>query len=253
MHHGAVVGMVQMGGRNPECVGDLSFIRTQRGMGSVDVEHARADDPPAGIEARDRHRSQIADMMGVAEHEPDLLARLAHRGGAQTLVLVVCPAAGKRDITGPAIPGAAGALDEAHTRCIGVAGKHDRNCRAPPGLHVRARLRCGEPLADLFNARHRAEKIPQHEDKSAVDRASIRLTSRGLTFSAHQYCETICGGAGATPVAHGTDAVHSHMTNSRLTDPEVLEWRFPVVLESFVIRIIWKYKVWYLKIADTME
>ena len=53
---------------------------------------------------------------------------------------------------------------------------------------------------------------------------------------AQQYYETICGGTGATPFAHGTDAVHSHMTNSRLTDPEVLEWRFPVVLESFAIR-----------------
>ena len=52
----------------------------------------------------------------------------------------------------------------------------------------------------------------------------------------HQYYETICGGAGATPDYDGTDAVHTHMTNSRLTDPEVLEWRFPVVLESFEIR-----------------
>ena len=52
----------------------------------------------------------------------------------------------------------------------------------------------------------------------------------------HQYYETICGGAGATPRADGCDAVHTHMTNSRLTDPEVLEWRHPVVLESFSIR-----------------
>ncbi len=52
----------------------------------------------------------------------------------------------------------------------------------------------------------------------------------------HQYYETICGGAGATATADGCDAVHTHMTNSRLTDPEVLEWRFPVVLESFAIR-----------------
>ena len=51
-----------------------------------------------------------------------------------------------------------------------------------------------------------------------------------------QYYETICGGAGATAGARGADAVHSHMTNSRLTDPEVLEWRFPVLLESFSIR-----------------
>ena len=51
-----------------------------------------------------------------------------------------------------------------------------------------------------------------------------------------QYYETICGGAGATARRDGTDAVHTHMTNSRLTDPEVLEWRFPVCLESFSIR-----------------
>jgi len=52
----------------------------------------------------------------------------------------------------------------------------------------------------------------------------------------HQYYETICGGSGATSNSDGTDAVHTHMTNSRLTDPEVLEWRFPVLLESFAIR-----------------
>ena len=51
----------------------------------------------------------------------------------------------------------------------------------------------------------------------------------------HQYYETICG-TGAGNGHHGIDAVHSHMTNSRLTDPEVLEWRFPVILHSFEIR-----------------
>jgi len=52
----------------------------------------------------------------------------------------------------------------------------------------------------------------------------------------HQYYETICGGAGAGPGFHGASAVHTHMTNTRLTDPEVLELRYPVVLESFAIR-----------------
>lgn len=52
----------------------------------------------------------------------------------------------------------------------------------------------------------------------------------------HQYYETICGGSGAGPDFDGTSGVHTHMTNSRLTDPEVLEWRFPVMLESFEIR-----------------
>ena len=52
----------------------------------------------------------------------------------------------------------------------------------------------------------------------------------------HQYYETICGGAGAGATFHGADAVHTHMTNSRLTDPEVIEHRFPVRLKHFFIR-----------------
>ena len=51
-----------------------------------------------------------------------------------------------------------------------------------------------------------------------------------------QNYETICGGAGASANMDGCNAVHTHMTNSRLTDPEILEWRFPVRLESFSIR-----------------
>jgi 5-oxoprolinase (ATP-hydrolysing) len=52
----------------------------------------------------------------------------------------------------------------------------------------------------------------------------------------YQYYETICGGSGAGPDFDGCDAVQTHMTNSRLTDPEVLEWRFPVRVEEFRIR-----------------
>ncbi len=63
-------------------------------------------------------------------------------------------------------------------------------------------------------------------------------TMNNFTFGneRYQYYETLCGGSGAGRDFDGTDAVHTHMTNSRLTDPEVLEWRFPVVLESFCIR-----------------
>jgi 5-oxoprolinase (ATP-hydrolysing) len=52
----------------------------------------------------------------------------------------------------------------------------------------------------------------------------------------YQNYETICGGTGAGDGFHGTDAVHSHMTNTRMTDPEVLETRFPVRLDEFSIR-----------------
>jgi 5-oxoprolinase (ATP-hydrolysing) len=63
-------------------------------------------------------------------------------------------------------------------------------------------------------------------------------TMNNFTFGneRHQYYETICGGSGAGPDFDGTDAIHTHMTNSRLTDPEVLEWRFPVLVDSFAIR-----------------
>lgn len=68
--------------------------------------------------------------------------------------------------------------------------------------------------------------------------AASQGTMNNFTFgnSTYQYYETICGGSGAGPHFHGTSAVHTHMTNSRLTDPEVLEWNFPVLLESFSIR-----------------
>ncbi len=68
--------------------------------------------------------------------------------------------------------------------------------------------------------------------------AASQGTMNNLTFGndRYQYYETICGGSGAGADFDGTDAVHTHMTNSRLTDPEVLEWRFPVVLDDFRIR-----------------
>jgi 5-oxoprolinase (ATP-hydrolysing) len=68
--------------------------------------------------------------------------------------------------------------------------------------------------------------------------AAAQGTMNNFTFGTdrYQYYETICGGSGAGANFPGTDAVQTHMTNSRLTDPEVLELRFPVLLESFSIR-----------------
>ena len=68
--------------------------------------------------------------------------------------------------------------------------------------------------------------------------AASQGTMNNFTFGndRHQYYETLCGGTGAGPGFAGCDAVHSHMTNSRLTDPEVLEWRYPVRVEAFAIR-----------------
>ncbi|MCT7950785.1 hydantoinase B/oxoprolinase family protein [Ancylothrix sp. C2] len=68
--------------------------------------------------------------------------------------------------------------------------------------------------------------------------AASQGTMNNFTFGneRYQYYETICGGSGAGSGFNGTDGVHTHMTNSRLTDPEVLEWRFPVLLTHFGIR-----------------
>ncbi|MCF2145211.1 hydantoinase B/oxoprolinase family protein [Desmonostoc muscorum LEGE 12446] len=69
--------------------------------------------------------------------------------------------------------------------------------------------------------------------------AASQGTMNNFTFGneRYQYYETICGGSGAGIDFNGTDGVHSHMTNSRLTDPEVLETRYPVLLESFSLRV----------------
>jgi 5-oxoprolinase (ATP-hydrolysing) len=68
--------------------------------------------------------------------------------------------------------------------------------------------------------------------------AGSQGTMNNLTFGneKYQYYETICGGAGAGCGFNGAAAVHTHMTNSRLTDPEILELRYPVFVESFAIR-----------------
>jgi 5-oxoprolinase (ATP-hydrolysing) len=68
--------------------------------------------------------------------------------------------------------------------------------------------------------------------------AASQCTMNNFTFgnASHQYYETISGGSGAGQGFNGTSVVQTHMTNSRLTDPEVLEFRFPVRLDSYEIR-----------------
>ncbi len=68
--------------------------------------------------------------------------------------------------------------------------------------------------------------------------AASQGTMNNLTFGDknRQYYETQCGGSGAGAFFDGADVVHSHMTNSRLTDPEILEARFPVLVEEHSVR-----------------
>jgi 5-oxoprolinase (ATP-hydrolysing) len=104
------------------------------------------------------------------------------------------------------------------------------------------------PEGSLLNPRYPAAVVAGNVETSQVVTdclygalgvlAASQGTMNNFTFGddEHQYYETISGGSGAGPGFDGTDAVQTHMTNSRLTDPEVLEWRFPVRLESFRIR-----------------
>ena len=104
------------------------------------------------------------------------------------------------------------------------------------------------PEGSMLNPRHPAAVVAGNVENSQCITdalygalgvmAAAQGTMNNLTFGneRYQYYETICGGSGAGPDFDGTDAIHTHMTNSRLTDPEVLEWRFPVLLERFAIR-----------------
>ena len=104
------------------------------------------------------------------------------------------------------------------------------------------------PEGSMINPRYPAAVVAGNVETSQVIvdallgalgvAAAAQGTMNNFTWgnAKHQYYETICGGSGATQEYAGTDAVHTHMTNSRLTDPEVLEWRFPVRLEEFSIR-----------------
>ncbi|HEY0522153.1 MAG TPA: hydantoinase B/oxoprolinase family protein, partial [Stellaceae bacterium] len=104
------------------------------------------------------------------------------------------------------------------------------------------------PEGSMLNPRHPAAVVAGNVETSQCITdalygalgvmAAAQGTMNNLTFGneRYQYYETICGGSGAGPDFDGADAIHTHMTNSRLTDPEVLEWRFPVLLERFAIR-----------------
>ena len=104
------------------------------------------------------------------------------------------------------------------------------------------------PERSLVNPRHPAAVVAGNVETSQCITdallaalgvaAAAQGTMNNLTFGddRYQYYETICGGAGAGPGFDGASAVHTHMTNSRLTDPEVLEWRYPVRVRRFEIR-----------------
>jgi 5-oxoprolinase (ATP-hydrolysing) len=113
-------------------------------------------------------------------------------------------------------------------------------CMRPITLNV--------PEGSMLNPRYPAAVVAGNVETSQVVTdclfaamgalAPSQGTMNNFTFgnARYQYYETITGGAGAGPAFDGASAVQTHMTNSRLTDPEILETRFPVILERFAIR-----------------
>ena len=104
--------------------------------------------------------------------------------------------------------------------------------------------RCGDATAQVRASPRfsQCEGIPLPGRISALGAFGVAGASQGsannLTFgdARYQYYETTAGGSGGGRDYNGASATHVHMTNTRLTDPEVLEWRFPVLLEKFSIR-----------------
>ena len=151
----------------------------------------------------------------------------------------------------------------------GTSAQRDSNFNAPTAVTMAAVLYVFRSLVDddiplnagclkplrviippgcLLNPRHPAAVVAGNVETSQCVTDALygalgamgasQGTMNNFTFGneRHQYYETISGGSGAGPGFDGASVVQTHMTNSRLTDPEVLEWRYPVLLESFEIR-----------------
>ncbi|MCW2911443.1 MAG: putative hydantoinase/oxoprolinase [Actinomycetia bacterium] len=109
---------------------------------------------------------------------------------------------------------------------------------------VRVIIPPGSLLAPAYPAAVAAGNVETSQAVTGALYAALRVMAEGsgtmnnVTFGSaeYQYYETVASGSGAGDGFPGTSVVQTHMTNSRLTDPEVLEWRFPVRLESFEIR-----------------
>ncbi|WP_432003789.1 hydantoinase B/oxoprolinase family protein [Streptomyces sioyaensis] len=109
---------------------------------------------------------------------------------------------------------------------------------------VRVRIPEGSMLAPVFPAATVAGNVETSQAVTGALYAALGVQAEGsgtmnnLTFGNDrvQYYETVASGSGAGDGFHGADAVQTHMTNSRLTDPEVLEWRYPVRVDAFTLR-----------------
>ncbi|HKK23582.1 MAG TPA: hydantoinase B/oxoprolinase family protein, partial [Pseudohaliea sp.] len=183
-----------------------------------DGEYAQTMDNGAVVRAAIRvdreNRTAVVDFQGTSPAQPDNFN--APRAVTRAVVLYVF-----RTLVQDDIPLNDGCLKPIKLRIPAGCLLDPR----PPAAVVAGNVETSQVVANVLYA--------------ALDTlAASQGTMNNITFGndRHQHYETLCGGTGAGRGFPGASAVHSHMTNSRLTDPEVLEWRFPVRLESFAVR-----------------
>ena len=117
-------------------------------------------------------------------------------------------------------------------------------CPAIVGGNVETSQRIVDVLLGAIGKSIESATDSQSMENHGANQQGLAAASQGtmnnwlMGDSTFGYYETVGGGSGATPIADGADAVHTHMTNTRLTDPEVLETRFPVILREFSIRAL---------------
>jgi 5-oxoprolinase (ATP-hydrolysing) len=183
----------------------------------------------------------------------DGAARVPMDGGGEIVVRASVDAAGgtaRLDFTGSSPQ--LGSNVNAPASVVDAAALYVFRCLVDDDIPLNAGclapLEIVVPAGSMLNPRPPAAVVAgnvetsQHVVDALFMALGVMANSQGsmnnFTFgdAERQYYETICGGAGATARAAGADAVHTHMTNSRLTDPEILERRFPVRLEAFETR-----------------
>jgi 5-oxoprolinase (ATP-hydrolysing) len=252
----ALLGQGRWPARNPrQNLADLKAQLAANRRGLAGLEKMRAEFGPAVVRAYMGHIQRNA-AEAVAEALAGLqdgTFRWRGDGGEEICVAIRIDRAARRALidfsgTSPQSPGnlnAPAAVCRAAVlyvfRCL---VKRDiplnEGCLEPLELRI--------PAGSLLNPRWPAAVAGGNVEtsQSVVDAllgalgvaAASQGTMNNLSFgnAGHQYYETLCGGACAGPGFAGASAVHTHMTNSRLTDPEILELRHPVRVELFAVR-----------------
>ncbi|MBA1147610.1 hydantoinase B/oxoprolinase family protein [Ectothiorhodospiraceae bacterium WFHF3C12] len=186
--------------------------RLQDGQFSQEMDNGRRIQVAIAVD-RDARRARI-DFTGTSDASPDNFN--APRAVTRACVLYVL-----RTLVDEDIPLNDGCLDPVEL----IVPEGSLLSPTYPAAVVAGNVETSQVVANVLYA--------------ALDAmAASQGTMNNFTFGneRHQHYETLCGGAGAGPGFDGASAVHTHMTNSRLTDPEVLEWRFPVRLDGFGVR-----------------